>query len=282
MQSMTGFGSARNETDGQVITVQIASVNNRQCRVSVRGDLRDLALEEQVRSRTQERLQRGSITVQIGIQTTAALGQDLSSIRAAWRELAAAAAEDDAPVPSYDLAARLVSRSDDQNTVAAEVVLAVVDEALAACVAMRATEGANLHAVMVGLADELTSLRTQMGERAAGRVERWRERLLERLNEVLRDRAEITPEHLIRELAVYTDRIDVSEELDRLDSHLAQLRELLARKDAVGKQVEFLLQEFGREINTTGSKANDADLQRVVVDAKSVLERLREQAANIL
>jgi uncharacterized protein (TIGR00255 family) len=121
-----------------------------------------------------------------------------------------------------------------------------------------------------------------MGRAAAGRTAAYRDSLAARLREVLQGQAAVTPEHLVRELALHAERIDVSEELVRLAAHLDALDALLASpEEAVGRKLEFLLQECGREVNTTGAKANDAALSALTLEAKYVIEQMKEQAANV-
>lgn len=284
MESMTGYGAGSAEGEQGRITVQIASVNNRGCRVNVRSEIRDLGLEEQVRGRVQEALRRGSITVQVAFAPAGQLGFDPTALRAAWRELATIAEELGAPVPQLaDAARQLPARAGGPDVEGLQpLVEAACDEAIAACLAMRRTEGEALTAAFRDYHGQLFALKAEIVERAAGRSEAYATRLEERLGELLRDRAAISDEHLVRELAIYADRIDVSEELVRLDSHLEQIGDLLAAEGAIGKRMEFLLQELGREINTTGAKANDAGLQQLVVAAKGVVEQMKEQSANLL
>jgi uncharacterized protein (TIGR00255 family) len=109
----------------------------------------------------------------------------------------------------------------------------------------------------------------------------YREQLLKRLSEVLAGQALVTPEHLVRELAIHAERIDISEELVRLGAHLEALDGLLAGGSEIGRKLDFLAQEIGREINTTGAKANDVALTALVLEAKLALDQIKEQAANV-
>ena len=283
MESMTGFGAGQAESSAGVVEVQISSVNNKGCRVSVRSDVRDLGLEERVRSRVQAVLKRGSISVQIAWRSGSQLSFDADAVRITWMQLSALAEELGAPKPSLVDAARLTVRSEsDPSDHVATLVDAALEAALDACLAMRRTEGQALKQAFEAHHAKLAEVAARIAEQSAGRPAVHAERLLLRMQELLRDRAEITPEHLIRELAIYSDRIDVTEEMVRLESHLAQLATLIASAEPSGKKLEFLLQELGREVNTTGSKANDAELQQLVVAAKEVIEQMKEQAANVL
>nr|MBA3686555.1 DUF1732 domain-containing protein [Planctomycetota bacterium] len=160
--------------------------------------------------------------------------------------------------------------------------LAGLGAALAAVTDMRRREGLALLASFRAQAADLRRMHVDIGSLAVGRAAKHRDALSARLREALGAAHPVPDEVLVRELAVYADRIDVSEELVRLASHLDALDQLLsAADDAVGRKLEFLLQELGREVNTTGAKSNDAALTRLVLDAKAVLEQMREQAANV-
>lgn len=283
MESMTGFGSGAAQGPAGAVSVQVASVNHRQCRVAVRSDLRDLALEDLVRTRVQDRLRRGSLTVQLAVRPAGELGLDLDALRAAWSELSALAAELGAPAPRLEEVARLVGRTAGPDESALRPLIErALDEALEACATMRAAEGANLQEAFRAHHQSLFELKTRMAGLAGERVERYRDRLRARVGELLRGEADLDDATLARELALYADRIDVTEELVRLDSHLQQMGELIGADGPAGKRIEFLLQELGREVNTTAAKAADPELQALVVEAKHVLEQMKEQAANVV
>ncbi len=283
MLSMTGFGAASITDVHGLVTVQIASVNNRTCQITLRSDLRDLALDEAIRRQVREALARGSITVHIAWQSGQALLIDTQRLLGAWRELAAMAQELGAPPPALERVASLQSFARVSNDEGVErTVLAALAQALSAVQETRRREGAALLLSFVAQAVELRRLSVQMGEVAAGRAARHREALAARLREVLGAAHPVPEEVLVRELALYADRIDVSEELVRLAAHLDALDALFTGPDdGLGRKLEFLLQEIGREINTTGSKSNDVALTRRVLDAKGILEQMREQAANV-
>lgn len=283
MLSMTGFGAASVGDANGLVTVQISSVNNRGCQITLRSDIRDLALEEAFRRQVRESLARGSITVHVAWQSGQALLIDTERLLGAWRELAALAQRLGAPTPALEQVASLQSFARVSGDEGVErTALAALDQALAAVRETRRREGAALLTSFLGQAADLRRLAAQMREVAAGRAARHREALAGRLREVLGAAHPLPDEVLVRELALYADRIDVAEELVRLAAHLDALDALLAGPDeGLGRKLEFLLQEVGREINTTGSKSNDAALTRLVLDAKGILEQMREQAANV-
>jgi uncharacterized protein (TIGR00255 family) len=160
---------------------------------------------------------------------------------------------------------------------------AALAQAIAGVQATRAAEGTALVAACRTHAAALRALAGRMRERAAERMPAWRDSLRARLAEVLRD--QVPPDVLVRELALHAERIDITEEQVRLAAHLDALDALLAGADdaraETGRRLEFLLQEIGREINTTGAKANDAPLAALVIDAKVAVDQLKEQAANL-
>lgn len=285
MLSMTGFGSQRQELDQGTLTVQVSAVNHRHCQVSVRSDARDLQMEEQMRKHCRQALKRGSISVALQWQPTAADVLPTEQLANCYRELDALARQLKAPAVRLELLAPWLQRfnqADDESLDYAQIE-PVLHDAVDALQQMRAEEGARMADAFRDLHQQLRQIQEQMQDIDSGRVDQYRERLLERVNQVLADSA-CKSDDVIREVAVYADRIDISEELVRLASHLGQLLQLINDDsgEQQGKRLEFLLQECGREVNTVGSKAHDAELSQLVVDAKSVLEQMREQAANIL
>jgi uncharacterized protein (TIGR00255 family) len=156
-----------------------------------------------------------------------------------------------------------------------------VMQALKQLVAMKEREGSALHDDIQGRSAKLAILVADIAKKAPGATARYRQRLIERLEEVMPGRVE-SDERLLREVCLYAERIDIEEELTRFHSHLQQFEALLnSQKPAVGKTVEFLVQELNRETNTIGSKSSDIDVTHLVVDIKSELERIREQIQNV-
>lgn len=277
MQSMTGFGTAR---QGRC-EVQVATVNGKGAQISVRCEVRDLALEEAVRARVRSAVARGTVTVSIAWQQQDAAGFDAERLAAVWQELAALADRVGAPVPGLDMALALASQGRRETTIDHAVVLATLDEALVALAAVRAREGLTVQADLRARAAALRGLHGRCAVAAAARLPRVRAALADRLRDALGAQPPVSDEVLARELALHADRLDVSEELSRLAAHLDALDALLVSTEPVGRPLDFLLQELGREINTTGAKSNDSDLTAVVLEAKAVLEQIREQVANV-
>lgn len=282
MQSMTGFGAGSAEGACGTIQVQISAVNHRNCQVHLRGDLRDLALEDQVRTQVRDRLQRGSITVQITVHTAAGHSMDVAGIADTWRQLKALADELDAPVPRLEslVSMHKGSAAPDSSDLPA-VLDSALDAALTAIGHMRATEGLAMKQVLSERVVQLETLYHSMCERAPLRLPAAADALRKRLQLALEEG--VSEDIIARECAVQADRIDASEELDRLASHFEQFRQICDDNSAVhGKRLEFLLQEIHREVNTTGSKSNDTELTNSVLTAKNIVDQLKEQSANIV
>ena len=161
-----------------------------------------------------------------------------------------------------------------------ETLHQTLEKAIDAVEAMRLKEGEALQQDIQERLNEMESLLEVIEERAPLVVEEWQQKLQQRLERLQGD-VETDPQRVAQEVAVFADRCDISEEVVRFKSHLAQFRQLFEKEDAVGRQMDFLIQELNRETNTMGSKSNDAELTRQVVAIKAELEKIREQVQNI-
>ena len=281
MLSMTGFGQGQAGEGERTVAVQISSVNHRGVQVNVRSDLRDLALDELVRAEVRTALVRGAITVQVQIGQTRKLVVDRERLAAAWRELAELAKELGAEPPRIERVAGLMSGGTTTGDGLEQPLRAALATAIAAHLGTRRREGAALARAFTEHAAALRALLPRLRVAADARAAAYRDSLRARLAEVLVGQA-VTPEQLVRELAMYAERIDVTEELVRLAAHCDALDALLTGSDdQLGRKLDFLLQEIGREINTTGAKSNDTTLTALVIDAKTAVEQMKEQAANV-
>lgn len=289
VRSMTGFGAASRETGGLVARVEARTVNQRALAVSVRGPSVLDAISGEVEALVKRRIQRGTVTVGVSLARTrsAAPQRIASAVLADYARQAKDAAKDlGLPEPSLGDLLRLPGVLEEPEVPALSpedraAVLDAVDAAIAEVVTMREREGAALEAEIRGLLDALERTASQVESLVPRAVETARSRLRERLAELLAPGQGVPEEIVAREIAVLADRADVAEEVARLRSHVAQAREALAAGDAVGRRLDFLAQEFGRETNTIGSKSQDAAIGALVVEAKLAVERLKEQAANL-
>lgn len=286
VRSMTGYGRGVAEQDGRRATVEIRSVNHRFLDLKLRGAPVPAALEEQIAARVRASVERGSVTVSVHVVAppgAAAARIDPEAARRAYDQLAALAGHLGIGAPDLALVLAqpgVVAPGDAAGDDADPQVLAALDAALAQLARMRSAEGQALAAELTARLEELTALRASIAGVAAGVPAQLAKRLDERVRRLLED-AELDPGRLAQEVAVLADRADVTEELVRLASHLDQARALLGAPGAVGRRLDFLVQEIGRELNTIGSKSASAGITTSVVDAKAVLEKVREQAQNV-
>ncbi len=290
MRSMTGYGRGLAEKGGARVTVELRSVNHRFLDLKLRGAV-SAAVEDAVAQRVRERVERGAVSGTIRVERTGA-GATVRVDRALAREvhgqLAGLAAELGLPAPGLrDIVGQpgVLAIGDPSGEAEAEAVAAAgaaTTTALAALIAMRDTEGANLAADMrtrlATMARTVDAISAATVDAAAAA----RDRLHERVSRLLEGAgASPDPARLAQEIAVLADRADVTEELVRARSHLGQLTTTLAGAGAVGRRLDFLVQELGREVNTIGSKSTAAAIAQLVVDAKTELEKIREQVQNL-
>ena len=288
--SMTGYGSAKGVAEGQEITVELRSVNNRYLDCSVRLPRNFLFAEDTVKQTVSAVVSRGKVDVYVSCQNAGSSGSQVLVDRDLAREYAQAVA---ALAAELDLDAGLsavtLSRFPDILSVEKkELSRETVTEALRDITAraaedfnsMRAREGERLRSDMLDKLKNIEALVSVVEERSPQTVKEYRDRLEARLRELLEDRS-VDEQRLLTEAAIFADRTAVDEETVRLRSHIAQFRSMLEGGSPIGRKMDFLVQEFNRESNTIGSKCNDAALAATVVELKSEIEKIREQLQNI-
>lgn len=288
MNSMTGFGRAEASGSGVTVVVEMKSVNNRFRDLQLRCPREYLAFEQRISQLLKPRFARGRIDVfvrRVALQGKVAVTVDEQMARSYHGTLLALGEQLGL---QNDLSLSLLAGLPGVlTTVEQEVDVTgewhVVETAVVAAARhlgeMREREGDALHRVLTGLAGELSDARQKVSLEAGGINTRLRLKLMERLNRLVGDRADA--DRLAQEAAILADKADVTEELDRLGSHLAQFKLAMDRDEAIGRRLDFLAQEMNREINTIGSKAAEHAVSALVVDMKSTLERVREQVANV-
>ena len=292
LRSMTGFGRGTAREGAADATVEVRTVNGRYAEATVRG-LGDLAEHEAaVQSLVKDAIERGNATVHVTLSMGAASGPlqvdtaAASALGALLRHAAAAAGLAPESVTVADLLrAGDVLVPAPPDPAAAEAAWAAVRAALAEALtrldAMRQAEGTALADDLGARLDVLDALTAEVEARAPVRLEAARQRLRDRLAD-LADVPDLDPGRLETEAVLLSDKLDVTEETVRLRSHLEQVREALAAPEPVGRRLNFLSQEIGREVNTIGSKANDAEITRLSVSMKEELEKIREQVQNVV
>ena len=290
IRSMTGYGRAVMTLNGREITVEIRSVNNRFLDCSVKLPRAFSYAEDAVKQKIKEQVSRGKVDVFISVNTTAGENVKISLNRPvlegyleALRTIAAdygvredISATSLARFPEVFL---LEKPEEDEAQNTADIV-AVAQQAVSAYNAMRETEGAALAADLRAHAAVILSYVEKVEARSPVTVAEYRARLESRLREVL-ESTTIDEGRILTEAAIFADKVAVDEETVRLRSHLNQLEGLLQSGGAIGRKLDFLLQEMNREANTIGSKGNDLEQTRNVVEIKAELEKIREQIQNI-
>ncbi len=290
LYSMTGYGSARGVVEGQSVTVEIKSVNNRFLDCTVRLPRTFLFAETSVKEAVSSQVRRGKVEVNVSVQNALDTGTVVVVNRELAREYynAVSVIAEDLGLET-GLNALNVARFPDVLTLekkeldkdaAAEGLVRLTVEAVEEFNAMRAREGAKLKEDLLTKLDTIARYVSIVEERSPQTVREYRQRLEERLRELLEDRS-VDEQRLITETAIFADRTAVDEETVRLRSHIDQFRLLLDEGSPLLRKPDFLLQEFNRESNTIGSKCNDAELTQVVVELKSEIEKIREQIQNV-
>lgn len=289
MRSMTGHGRGVAERGGRRATVEIRSVNHRFFDLKLRTGPLDPALEERVIGQVRKRAERGAFTLSIRDETvggTSAARVDVAlarSVAAALEELRAALGLA-GPVPLELVAAQPGVLQVGEAGGDPEVVVAAVDAAMDELGKMRRREGDTLARDMGARLGRLREFASEVAAVAASAPEEHGRRLAERVQRLLSTTPgapSLDEGRLAQEIALVADRMDVTEELVRLRSHLDQAQQLIAEDAPVGRRLDFLVQELGREINTIGSKSQAAEIARRVVEAKAELEKIREQVQNV-
>lgn len=289
MNSMTGFGRASGTVGAQTFTIQVSSVNRKSLEVKVNQPSAWDELEPAIVDAVKKAATRGTIQVRIELEgATAAGAADFDEAAAqAWLErVAAFSAKRQTPFsPSADALIQAAAQfrrklEAPELETAGPAVLAALERALAGFGAMRATEGAALLRDFEARLNLLAEHIEAIAARAPAVVVAAREGLLKRLRDAGLE-LRVDDERVLREIALFADRCDITEELTRFRSHHAQLKKLFAGGGEIGRKAEFILQELGREVNTTGAKANDYEIARRVIELKNELERIKEQVANV-
>ncbi|MBP9903366.1 MAG: YicC family protein [Verrucomicrobia bacterium] len=289
MKSMTGYGRATAALEGYTLTVQVNSVNRKTLDLAIKLPAAWDSLEAGVGELVRKVAQRGRVSVSIeltGARPGSEIAWDEAEIGATLdrlSDLAEARGLRFEPTPELLWS---IANSQRQSVelppadAAATAVTAAVTEALRGFSAMRAKEG---EALLIDFISRLETLRRHVdaiAARASVVPAAYREQLLQRLRQAELE-LDVGDERVLKEIALFADRSDVTEELTRLRSHFDQFAALLRTHGEIGRKAEFILQEIGREVNTIGSKANDLTISRAVIELKNELERIREQIANV-
>ena len=290
MKSMTGFGCGEALNDDLIYRVEVASVNRKQADIVVNLPRELSSLDSRIRKQVSEVISRGRINVGISLKSVESKGGSLSINFPLAKEYTEAITKLEDHLGLNGLVSRFdpgrapgviqLGETLPEPEDAWPFVEEALKESLSKLLEMRSTEGAHLKSDMESRLATLKGLLQQISEQAPSVVKRYRDNLMKRLDAAGIE-LNLDDERLIKEIGLFADRCDISEEVTRLESHFAQCHKYFENDEAVGRPLDFLVQEMGREINTIGSKANDASIAQIIVESKTELEKIREQIQNI-
>lgn len=290
VKSMTGFGRACKEVDGYVITVELKSVNHRYFDFSSRCPRQYGFIDDKIKSFVNSKVARGKIDCYVGIEALNTESADVvvnntlaSAYVKALKEIST----------NYDLkedfgastVARfpdvlIVKKADEDEEKIWQLVKTVAEEAIDKFTQMRCVEGQKMYDDVYSRSQFILDTVYFIEERSPQTVKEYNDKLVERVHELLGD-VTLDESRILQEVAIYADKVAVAEETVRLRSHIAQLREFISSDEPVGRKLDFLVQEINRETNTIGSKCNDVEIAKKVVEVKAEIEKIREQIQNI-
>ena len=286
LRSMTAYARATREDDWGQAAWELRGVNNRYLDVTFRMPEELRPLETRLRELIGERLGRGKLECSLRLSLATQEGRGIVVDEALARQLADAAAgiadaaPDAGPATVGDLLRwpGVIRQTPPDPTLVEAPVLALLDEALDDFIATRQREGSRIADLVLARSDEIETIVARVRERQPALVERARERLRERLSEVME---KLDSDRVEQEIVIFATKLDVTEEMDRLDAHVAEVRRVIGQDTPVGRRLDFLMQELNREANTLGSKSTDTETTRASVDLKVLIEQIREQIQNV-
>ncbi len=290
LRSMTGYGRAKVSGASCEVTVEIRSVNHRYFDCSIRIPRIYVAMEEPIKSKVQSAVLRGKVDVFVTIEHTTDSNIDIQFNRGvaeayvgalnSMKTLFTLKGEVELmQLARFPEVFTTAAKQPDEDDVL-DAVLRATDIALEGHREMRIREGQNLEKDILEHALAIEELVNFVEGRSAKSIVEYRGKLTAKMNEILSD-TNIDESRILTEAAIYSDRVSVDEEIVRLKSHIQQLRIMVGQGGAIGRKLDFLIQEFNRETNTIGSKAGDIEIGKAVVDMKSEVEKIREQVQNI-
>lgn len=290
--SMTGYGDAGRQSDRLSVAVEVRSINNRYLKVTTRCPDSYAALEGRIEKMVRQAVARGTVSVTIradGIGVAERCRLDSAVIAGYWRQLETAAGElgvslPNDPSPLLPLPGVVVEQLAERIDVEDDwpLLREALEEALEKLQVFRADEGRPMQEELAAQCGIVSGELDRVAELAPQVVRDYRNRLLERVRELLADSdVAVDGDDLIREVSIFSDRCDINEEITRLRTHLDQFHAFLQADSSQGRKLEFLAQEMFREVNTIGSKANNVEIAHSVVEMKSAVEKMREILQNV-
>ena len=290
MKSMTGYGRAQKIANGREITVEIRSVNHRYYEYSSRIPRSYSYIEDTLKNLLKSAINRGKVEISVSINNIDSSDTEITVNRASARGYIQALREvadefglaDDMSLSKLSKLPDIFTirkQPEDEDEVTGDTA-ETLREALTGFINMRETEGERLREDILIKTKTLKEMLSQVEKLAPMTVEKYRKRLFQKLSEIL-DGKDIDQQRILTESAIFAEKIAVDEETVRLASHICQLESMLDCAEPVGRKLDFIVQEINREINTIGSKAQDAEITGLVIDMKAETEKIREQIQNI-
>ena len=290
IQSMTGFGKADAILEGKTIHIEVRSLNSKSMDLSTRVASRYREKEMEIRTRVSQALERGKVDFCLWLEkdeTTSTPVLNATAAESYLQQMQEISAKTGIPMPPnpWEVLVRLPECTMQRTEEELEdeewgKVSAAIDEALNHLIDFRKQEGEALAVKFTEKLDAIAALKEEIVPFEKARVEKIRKRLEERLEELTG--VDYDKNRLEQELIYYIEKLDISEEKQRLTNHIAYFRETMLNGSGQGKKLGFIAQEMGREINTTGSKSNIAEMQNIVVRMKDELEQIKEQVLNVM
>lgn len=291
LKSMTGYGKGEASSSGFRIKAELKSVNHRYLDITVKLPRYLIYLEESIKKLIKEKLGRGKVDVFINLDFESISSLEVKvdiplamNFKNALSDLRDQLQIEDSIRLSNILSIPDVIRTEKKDLDEAsvwETLRSAIDSALSQLVVMRESEGQQLKLDMLEKLGTIEEIVSEVKIRSPLVVEEYRKKLNERIAALLEEPAIIDQGRLAMEVAVYADKSSIDEELTRMNSHIAQFRSIIEEDGAIGRKLDFLIQEFNREVNTIGSKSSDSIIVNKVVDLKSEIEKIREQVQNI-
>jgi uncharacterized protein (TIGR00255 family) len=286
---MTGFGRAKSESDLFSVNVEVKTVNHRFCEMNIRMPRQLLKIEDRMKKKLNQYIRRGRVEVYVSLEGEGAVTR---KVHVDWKLLdeyyqfikqAREKYHVEGTVTLQDLLNRSellhIEESEAGNEELENLVLAATEEAASLLKQMRMAEGEELKKDLLAILSQLESHILELQKFAPLVVQSFKERLTKRMEEFAKGQLDET--RILTEVAIFADKADINEEVTRLKSHLQQFLQTLNSLEPIGRKLDFIVQEMNREANTIGSKANDSNIAKKVVDIKSLLEKLKEQVQNI-
>lgn len=289
IKSMTGYGRGNISKNEREYQIEIKSVNHRYLDISVKMPRQLSYLEDTIKKEISSKVKRGKIDVFITFNNNSLEGRTIkinTELAHAYIEELKKLAEKEnilsdiqvTEISKYPDVLNIQNEQDDDKI--KEEVIEVLNDAIDNFISMRQTEGSKISEDLLKRLDYIQAKVNEISKFSTGLIEEYVVKLETRIKEILKDQ-EIDKQRLAQEVVIYADKCSVEEEITRLNSHILQFKNLLSSDEAVGKKLDFIVQEMNRETNTIGSKANNLDITNRVIDLKTEIENIREQIQNI-